>query len=219
MSTKTYFIKLQPVNLYNLIVALLFKNAGDTAFDPCTFELDDQGLINITAGGFASSVVDNPYIDFRQYDWTTSSFPTTDKLLIIGTYRSDQLNPIKLKYNDDVLTIGISYNEENCKLLLNNLAKQHVKSLILGTVNKSELDANLLASKSSEELINYYTTAFTNQTLVPINQTVDCDYLIPLTDFYSKSAITQHLINLRLPFTNDGELFYDRWLDLNQTSV
>jgi hypothetical protein len=221
---KIYLLKLRSINIYNLLLAQLYENAGDQVFNPCRFTVNNQGFLDISViGDFAKSQANNPEKDFRYIDWTASldtldnsinQATTQNQYLIFGSYHNKQIEFLKNHYGSKLMTIGINYQENFYPQLLKHKAKYHLHLLTTNQLPASELDQQLIASLSSEELVNYYSNAFNEQNLIPCSDVDVYDYNVNLDDFYKKDLMTQHLNNIGIPFTSATEQFYDQWLKL-----
>ena len=222
MSTKIYLFKTHPINITNLALAQLIENAFGSSYETCSYSLSDNKFFKLTVGNFAQKQTNNPTADFRHIDW---SIPVNlsnlnqsvelavaqNKFLIFGNNSNDQIDFLKTYYTNDIVTIGINYNENMYLTLLDNMAKYHIY-LLTNNSNISQLDQELLKTKSSAELIDYYTNAFNQQNLIPRISVIDCDYTILIDDFFNKSVMAKHYINLGVPFTVASEQYYDIWL-------
>jgi hypothetical protein len=221
---KIYLFKLRPINLYNLPLGLFHLNANTSVYDPCTFNINDQGLIELIPGNFVKHFTNNQPKNFRHLDWhpllpklvlSIEQAKKKNQIITIGTYQPDQLSCLKNTFQSDLISIGVDYDESSYPILLKNLSTQHLFSLRNNLIVGSDHDQELLKSKSTTELIDYYISAFDQLNLIPTSDSNDCDYHINLHDLFDKSAMTSHFINLKYPFTKNSELFYDRWLRAN----
>ena len=217
MLAKYYIIKMMPINIHNLLIAQLFENAQDTVYGPCAFQIDPDGMLSITPGEFTLSQCGDPS-NFRHIDWDPATLNTLSQLgktLVFGTYRDDQLPKLKKHFSDDIVTVGITHNEQSYNILLHHVAKNHVSFLRTGTIQPNEYDQQLLSSYNNSELINYYMDTFDRMSLLPKTVSIDCDYSIDVADFFNKSKLAFHCSHLNIPITPASEQFYDAWLTLN----
>lgn len=224
MQPAIYLLKLRTINIYNLPLALLYENDWDHIYDPCRFVVNNQGFLDITTvGDFAKSQTPNPEKDFRYINWS-ESLSTLDyslnqsieknKYLVFGSYCTDQLDFLKNHYGKQVLSIGINYQENFYPYILKHKAKHHVHLLSVDQSLATELDKQLFATLSLDDLIAYYSNAFDQQNLIPHSDVTDYDYNINIEDFFNKSLMLQHFSNIGVPFTPQSEKYYDLWLRL-----
>jgi hypothetical protein len=222
MSTKIYLFKTHPINITNLALAQLIENAVGLSYETCSYSLRDNKFFKLIVGKFAQKQTDNPANDFRHIDWSipvnlsnlnqsVELAATQNKFLIFGNNSNNQIDFLKTYYTNDIVTIGINYNENMYLTLLDNMVKYHIY-LLNNNSNISQLDRELLNTKSSAELIDYYTNTFNQQNLIPRISVIDCDYTILVDDFFNKSVMAKHYINLGVPFTIASEQYYDTWL-------
>jgi hypothetical protein len=219
---KIYLLKLRTTSLYNLIPAQLVENAGSQVFNPCRFLLNNQGFYdNSVVGDFAKYHTNDLGKDFRHIDWTVSldrlensvnQATKQNQYLIFGSYHTQQIEFLKNHYGSDLMAIGINYRENFYPQLLKHKAKYHIHLLTTHQLAASELDQQLLASLSSEELVDYYSNAFNEQNLLPHSDVDIYDYNIYLDDFFKKDLMTEHFNNIGIPFTAESEPLYDQWL-------
>lgn len=222
MSTKIYLFKTHPINITNLALAQLIENAVGSSYETCSYALIDNKFFKLIVGKFAQKQTDNPSVNFRHIDWSipvnlsnlnqsVELATAQNKFLIFGSNSTNQIDFLKKYYTNDIVTIGINYNENMYLTLLDNMVKYHIY-LLNNNSHISQLDRELFNTKSSAELIDYYTNAFNQQNLIPRTSVIDCDYTILVDDFLNKSVMAKHYNNLGVPFTIASEQYYDTWL-------
>jgi post-segregation antitoxin (ccd killing protein) len=226
MSTLLYLFKTHQINISNLAQAQALENADTASLDRCYYYFEENKFFKINLGALVTTHLKTPASDFRTIDWaeTISSLNSyyeraqqQEKILIIGTARNDQISFLKQYYGSDILTIDVGYTESIYQNLLLNLAELHIHRLTQSPITQSNIDREILESKSTTQAINYYINAFDSQQLIPrSSDSVDTDYRILIDDYTNKLAMANHYRNIELPFTANSESFYDFWL-ANQT--
>lgn len=223
MNPPFYLVKIRPINVFNLPMALLLQSAGMLTEQPCIFTVDDFGFINIAVGDYVKSQCDDPVRDFRSLDWSQkldsldhslNQSILKNQIFVSSTYRSDQMDLLKNHYRDRILTIGIDHTESTYNLLLHIFAKQHIHSLKTGVLTITDVDNEVL-NNPDIDTVKYYVDAFDRQQILPRSDSNKYDYSIPIIDFYSQQSMEKHLNHLDLPFTAESLAFYTRWLELN----
>jgi len=225
MSVNLYVVKLKPINIFNLPLALLHEALGDQVYNPCKCRVDDQGNIQIDIGKFALAHSTDPVNNFRNINWEESLASLTasvdlakaqNKVVIFGTYRQDQIDFLKQYFNDSITTIGVEYYESMYANLLTMFAKKHIELMATGKVVASKVDSEVLSNNSNSDAIAYYTNAFDHQGLIPRTETDRCDLIIPLDDYYNILAMQQHIQRLDILFNATTIEFYNQWLEKNK---
>lgn len=220
MSVNLYVVKLKPINIFNLPLALLNAALADRVYDPCSCSIDSSGEIIIDIGKFAHAHSNDPANKFRTIDWSEQiadlETSVTDavsqgKVLVFGTYRQDQIDYLKDYFGDTIVTVGVEYNENMYPMILTEFAKKHIRLLELGQVASTEYDSNIMDSSFDDRLSHYY-RAFDQQQLVPRTALDLCDLVIPLNDFYSIEAMQQHIKKLGILFNTATIDLYNQWL-------
>ena len=226
MSVNLYVVKLKPINIFNLPLALLNAALADQVYDSCSCSIDSDGDIVIDIGKFAHTHSSDPANKFRTIDWSeqiadleisVADAVSQGKVLVFGTYRQDQVTYLKDHFGDTIVTVGIEYNENMYPLVLTEFAKKHIRSLGLGQVAITEYDSNIMDLPFDDRLSHYY-QAFDQQQLVPRTVLDKCDLVIPLDDFYSFDAMQQHIKKLGILFNTTTIDLYNQWLTKGTTS-
>jgi hypothetical protein len=216
-----YLLKLYKLNICNLHLALLSQSLADCVFGPCSYAVDGQGFISVSVGDFVNSQCQNPVTEFRVKDWQASLDQLTasvelaasnNQILLFGSYRSDQTEFLKNYFASEILTIGINYPTDLYESLLRHKSRHHIHLLKTSGLMATDLDKALLSELSEDQLTQYYAHAFDQQNLVARSASGDCDYNIPLVDFFNKSALVQHFTALGTPFTQFSDNFYHQWV-------
>lgn len=219
MSVNLYVVKLKPINMFNLPLALLNEALGNRVYDSCKCSIDDVGQIVIDIGKFAHSHSDDPANKFRTIDWSTSidnletsiaDAVSQGKVLLFGTYRQDQIDYLKNHFGDTIVTVGVEYNEDMYPTVLTEFAKKHIALLKTGHITMTEYDS-IVMDKSPDDILSYYYHAFDQQQLVSRTELADCDLMIPLDDFYNIDAMQQHIEQLGILFNTAAVDFYNQW--------
>jgi hypothetical protein len=222
-----YLFQLKPINIFNLHLALWHESANNI-YGACSFSINNVGDIIPAAGDFVKSQTSDPINKFRSINWNESIDNLNDKLkqaqasnkiLVFGTYLSDQVAFLKTQYKSNIVTIGTKFNENMYPLLLRCLAKKHINLLKNNQITANEFDQEAMRTKSPEELIDHYSKIFDQQHMIPKTDCDLCDYIIPLDDFFDLSALANHFKQLNMPLNGQAITFYNQWLSLNQTSV
>lgn len=222
MSVNLYVVKLKPINIFNLPLALLHEALGDQVYESCKCSVDDQGNIQIDIGKFALAQSTDPINKFRTIDWNKSLTKLTtsvdlaraqNKVVVFGTYRQDQIDFLKQHFGNSIVTIGVEYHENMYAGLLTMFAKKHVELLITGQVAMTEVDSAVLNNNSNEDVIAYYSNAFDNQNLIPRAELDSCDLVIPLDDYYNIVNMQQHIQRLGILLSAPAVKFYNQWLE------
>ena len=226
MSVNLYVVKLKPINIFNLPLALLNAALADRVYDSCSCSIDSDGGIIIDIGKFAHTHSSDPANKFRTINWaeqitdleiSVASAISQGKVLVFGTYRQDQIDYLKDHFGDTIVTVGVEYNENMYTLVLTEFAKKHIRLLGLGQVPITEYDSNIM-SGSFDDRLSYYYRAFDQQQLVPRIELDKCDLIIPLDDFYSINAMQQHIKKLGILFNTATIDLYSQWLSKGKTT-
>lgn len=222
MSIKIYLLKTHKVNLTNLFVGQLLKNAGNSCYGACDYFLDGK-FINNTLGDFAKFQLQSTEKDLRNIDWSQNlvSLNTSvdlikneNKILIFGNHNPTQLSFLKSYYGSAIKTIGIDYNTNSYSLLLQNLAEYHFHLLKTQSISANQHDLELMSTLPDDQLIEHYKIAFDQSSYIPHTSVTDADYTVLVEDFFNPQLMEQHFINLGLPFTDTSRSFYDSWLSV-----
>jgi hypothetical protein len=220
MSVNLYVVKLKPINIFNLPLALLNAALAERVYDSCSCSIDSNGDIIIDIGKFAHAHSSDPTSKFRTIDWSEqianlensiANAVLQGKVLVFGTYRQDQIDYLKDHFGDAIVTVGVEYNENMYPLVLTEFAKKHIRLFELGQVAVTEYDSNIMDSAFDDRLSHYY-HAFDQQQLVPRTALDKCDLVIPLNDFYSIDAMQQHIKKLGILFNTATIDLYNQWL-------
>ena len=226
MSIKIFLLKTHKINLTNIVVAQLIKNAGQQCYSPCEYSLSDK-FIDITLGEFAKSQHSVTDQQVRYIDWTAhidkleasvALATQQNKFLIFGTHDPHQLNFLKNYFGESIFTISVNYQPNSFSLLIKNMSEYHVHLLKLNSLPITEIDQKLLESSTDQQLISHYQFEFSNLKLIPQSSITKADYSIPVDDLFNKSSMSDHFINIGLPFTQKSESYYDSWLSLQSTT-
>lgn len=226
MSVNLYVVKLKPINIFNLPLALLNEALGNRVYDSCKCSIDVDGQIIIDIGKFAHSHSDDPANKFRTIDWSTlidnletsvANAVSQGKVLLFGTYRQDQIDYLKDQFGDTIVTIGIEYNENMYPTVLTEFSKKHIALLKTGHITMTEYDSNIM-NLSFDDRLSYYYQAFDQQQLVSRTALDLCDLVIPLNDFYSIDAMQQHIKKLGILFNTATIDLYNQWLTKGTTN-
>jgi len=196
---KIYLIKSFPVNITNILHAVLTRNAGDRLVGSCTYELDKKFL-----EANYNELVNMFGVNIRDIDWKENvdrlqefvSNHISKGIMIFGTYSDDQIDFLKDAMKNNIITIGLNYTIDYYELLLDNMVDYHCY--------KNGGDKKKLKVQ------------FDQQNLCPMQSDSNFDYNINLADLFDKTKIVDHCYNINLPFTDDTSKFYDSWLDLNK---
>lgn len=222
MSKKIYFLKTHKINITNLVVAQLIKNAGLQCYGPCQYDLDGK-FIRTTLGDFAKSQYLITNQEVRYIDWSSNisvleNFSALadneNKFLIFGSHRDDQIDQLKQYYQSDIVTISINYAENMYPFLIKNMAEYHVHLLEHNQIEPLPNDIELLKLNSNNDLVDHYFSEFLNMQLIPISSSNSADHVILVDDLLDKSLMRKHFTAVGLPFTEQSEIFYDQWLNL-----
>ena len=220
MSVNLYVVKLKPINIFNLPLALLNAALANRVYDSCSCSIDSNGEIIIDIGKFAYTHSVDPANKFRTINWaeqitdletSVASAISQGKVLVFGTYRQDQIDYLKDRFGDTIVTVGVKYNENMYPLILTEFAKKHIRLLGLGQVPVTEYDNNIMSGSFDDRLSHYY-QAFDQQQLIPRTELDKCDLVIPLDDFYSIDAMQQHIKKLGILFNTKTIDLYNQWL-------
>jgi hypothetical protein len=221
MSVNLYVCKLEPINLFNLPMALLHEAICDQLYQSCKCSVTADGDIHIDIGAFAQTQTDNPDKKFRYIDWTTSIIDLKrqitdaqlhEKIIIFGTYRQDQIDYLKKQFGNTIITIGSEYRENSYPILLTMLAKKHLALMAAGQVPITEYDRKILNTESNDQIIQHYARAFDSQQLLARANTDNCELVIPIDDFYDTSLMIQHLSRLNVGNLTLAKNFHECWL-------
>lgn len=224
MLNRLYVVKLQPINIFNLPLALMLKTIGSEGYNTSDCLVSDTGEIKFTSGEFARSYTAEPDKEFRTIDWSVvadqlvtqvNDAELQNKSIVFGTYRQDQINYLKLKFKGTITTIGTSYSDKLYNYLLKLMAKKHVDLIRTGQVELNKTDDLNLNTLTTDELIEYYTGSSNIQQLIPQTNCDHCDYIIPLEDFNNERLVIQHFSNFKITLTNDALNFYRKWNSFN----
>ena len=196
---KVYLVKSFPVNITNILHAIMTSNAGNKLVGSCTYRLDEKFL-----EANYSDLVDIFGVNIRAIEWRENidrlrdfiSDLHTDDVMIFGSYSDDQMRFLKGLMQDDIVTIGLNYTNEHYEYLLNNMVEYHI--------HKNGGDKKKLMME------------FDQQGLCPDRSDSEFDYTINFEDLFIKTRMIDHCDNIRLPFTDDTLKFYDKWLSLNK---
>jgi hypothetical protein len=222
MSIKIYFLKTHKINLTNLLVGQLLKNAGESCYGPCEYFLDGK-FIESTLGDFAKFQIQSISKDFRNIKWnehlpslntSISLAKNENKVLIFGNYDSDQLLFLKSQRGSDIKTISIDYTETCYDLLLENLAEYHLYLLKKQTLLPNEQDLELISTLSDQQLIQHYKSKFDLNNYIPHSSITNADYNVFVEDFFNPQLMSNHFDNIGLPFNDESRVFYDSWLSV-----
>ena len=220
MSVNLYVVKLKPINIFNLPLALLNAALAERVYDSCSCSIDSDGDIIIDIGKFAHAHSNDPTSKFRTIDWSeqiadleisVADAVSQGKVLVFGTYRQDQIDYLKDHFSNAIVTVGVEYNENMYPLVLTEFAKKHIRLLELGQVAVTEYDSNIMDS-SFDNRLSYYYQAFDQQQLVSRTSLDKCDLVISLNDFYSIDAMQQHIKKLGILFNTATIDLYNQWL-------
>jgi hypothetical protein len=96
------------------------------------------------------------------------------------------------------------------------MAIQHVNHLQLGKIQPNEHDKKIMQDHTFEQQIAYYVSAFDH--LVPKSHISDCDYDIPLDDFFSLDRLNGHLTEIGFALNLEAIDFYNQWFEYHTAS-
>ena len=215
MSTKIILFKTHKINLTNLAISQIVENSPESFYDSCRYTLV-HGKSSISQPNNSLKNIG----EVRDRDWSTG-FDYLDKCLesgkklIFGSHHDSQINLLKQKYGMDVLTVGINYDEDLYQSLLKNVAEYHVYLLRTGSIDASEKDDILIETLVYGDLVKYYMREFDSINLVPRSSFINCDYNIPVADFFDKQKMSNHFDKIGFPFTKESQSYYDQWLASN----
>lgn len=215
-------VKLQPINLFDLPLALVLESVTGYKSSKCS--IAPNGKIEFTVGEFAKEHTDDPYEKFRNLNWDLSIDKLNDQIIsakqqneviVFGSYRQDQIDYLKLKFEGNILTIGSKYTSDMYEILLTLSAKKHIELLVTGKVQPNDTDKTNLKTLTETELIQYYKNTIDTQQLVLRENTDICDYVIPLRDFFNEELIIQHFNNLGISLSISAIDLYKKWIRTN----
>lgn len=217
-----YIFKSHPINVTNLVIALMHWTIGDRLYNPCTISLVDSKFFETQYGQFSINhcPLENSQSNFRHINWESNidslkidfdKAKALGRCIIFGNHHDNQIKILKEYFQEDVYTISINYNESDYPMLLSDIAEHHVHLLYNKRIPLSETDHMLTRTKSKPELIAYYTKAFDEMALIPKESVSDCDYNIDVSDFFNRGAMIQHFENINLPMTPNALALYDQW--------
>jgi hypothetical protein len=221
MSVNLYVVKLKPINIFNLPLALLHQALGNKVYDSCCCSIDNTGNIVIDIGKFALAQTNDPVNNFRTINWedglanleaSVDGAISQNKVIVFGTYKQDQIDFLKNHFKESIITIGVEYSENIYPKLLTMFAKKHIEHMVIGQLPMTEYDSDILAANSFDDAVAHYSKAFDQQELVPRTELDRCDLIIPLDDFYNITAIQQHIERLGILFNAPTVDFYNQWL-------
>lgn len=201
----------------NLIPALAFRIGGNDVHIPTTWNTrrgffympsEDQTCDTVTAM-VTLNKVNLPNLElrnaFRYIPWSENrkvltELTSKDKFQILSTSVDSEVAFVKDFLKDDVVTVGVHYDEDDRDELVRNIAKSHIYYMAMGWIT---LDSEIL---SEEEYVKRFPHLVTESTQASY------DYNINFKDFTNKSLMMEHFKNIGLPFTEESEQFYDEWL-------
>jgi hypothetical protein len=197
--SKIYLVKSFPVNITNILHAILTSNAGDKLVGSCTYRLDKKFL-----KANYNELVDIFGTNIRGVDWRENidrlrsfiSNHRTNDVMIFGSYSDDQMRFLKDMMKDRIMTVGLNYTVDHYDFLLNNMVEYHCHE------NGGDLEQLKIE--------------FEKQDLCPRKSEAKFDYVIDLEDLFDRSKMIDHCDRIGLPFTDDTLTFYNSWLDLNK---
>lgn len=213
-SARIILFKTHPVNLTNLLIALICNNEYHHAYKACQYELNGK-FLTVCPGEFAKSFLGNlRHIDWQQQILTLQQhFESAKKLnqtVIFGNHKSDQIKFLKNKFSK-ILTVGVCYDQDLYSLLIKNLAEYHVHCLRQGLVTANHVDKKNLTNLSYSEMVDYYIMAFDQMQLIPVSSNDQFDYNISVNDFFDLSKIQKHLENIGITVSSTTKTFYNTW--------
>jgi hypothetical protein len=175
-------------------------------------------------GAFAREVCPvDPNQNFRTVDWqqqltrlsrTIHGLNARHDRLAFGSHSPDQIALLKSEFPDDILTVGINYDQGDHELMLTNLSEFHVYGLTQGLIAANDQDVLALKTLSPESLIDYYVHIFDTQNIIPRSVTCNVDYSVNVQDLFDAAKLSDHFVNLGLDFNDQVREFYHRWLSI-----
>lgn len=214
---KLFLIRAYQINVMNLIPALAFRIGGSDVHIPTLWNTqrgffympsEDQtcdivtAMVNLNKVKLPELELRNAfrYIPWSENREVLTALTSKDKFQILSTSVDSEVTFIKDFLKDDVVTIGVHYDEDDRDELVRNVAKSHIYSMIMGWITP---DSEILTEAE-------YVKRFPH--LVTESTQASYDYDINFKDFTSKSLMMEHFNNIGLPFTQESEQFYDSWL-------
>ena len=225
MTPKVIMIRAYQVSVLNLIPGLAYTIAGDDTRIPAIWKSQD-GFAYLAQEGpndngdqccdtVAKMVdlegVELPKLDdlrngFRYIPWSKNSsvlknIASQDKFQILSTSVDSEVDFVKDFLKDDVVTVGVHYDEDDHIELVRSIARFHIYSLHNGWMTNN--DPTILSEEEYMEKFSDFVTESTKTSY---------DYNIHFKDFTNKTLMMDLFKNIGLPFNEKGEQFYDRWL-------
>ena len=200
--TRLYFVKSFPVNVTNILHALLIRNSEHPDLPvvtdgPCEYTLDGKFIVDrphklVETFGAKSRTIDWAHRigELREYMDIVSP-----EIVIFGSYSDEQIRSVKDDLPFEIITIGVNYTSDEYEFLLNNMVEFH---------------CHLNGGDEKELRI-----AFDQQNLCPRESLEEHDYNINFTDLFVKEKVIDFCERIGLPMTQKASDFYDAWLDLN----
>lgn len=207
-----YIFKSTGFNITNLPQYCLFLSRSDF-YGPCQPFLN-QGRLDINVGEFTKDMCPvDPVNFFRHINWATKidllkHLEQQQKNVVWAVQREEQLHYLKEQFKTNALTIATTW--DNNRLLLEHLAKFHVKMQDTGVFEITDNDKN--ARAQGVDLVKHYINEFDQIGLVPKASLPCADYNIPITDYFDQTKFFVHLKNIGADLTPQVISFYKDWL-------